>query len=87
MMDGSFDTVDYKLKKIFETLEHKHQFNYKRVDVPLSNRKDYSENMADASEKNINNLQRAAEVALKEAQIEKEKEYSLDKFIELLIEG
>ena len=87
MMDGSLDTVDYQLKKIFETLEHKHQFNYKRVDVPLSNRKDYSENMADASEKNINNLQRAAEVALKEAQIEKEKEYSLDKFIELLIEG
>ncbi|NJO87862.1 MAG: hypothetical protein HC831_02065 [Chloroflexia bacterium] len=58
MMDGSLDTVDYQMKKIFETLEKEHQPNYKRIDVPLENRKDYSENMADASAKNIEDLQK-----------------------------
>jgi len=87
MMDGSLDTVDYQMKKIFETLESEHQFNYKRVDVPSENRKDYSENMADASEKNIKDLQGAAKIALDRAQAERKGEYPLDKFIELLIEN
>ena len=87
MMDGSLDTVNYQIKKIFETLEGEHQFNYKRVDVPLHNRKDYAEDMADASPENIKNLQKTAELALSEALKDKKDELALDKFIELLLKN
>ena len=38
-IDGSIDTVNHQMKNLFETLEKKHQFNYKRIDVPLDKRK------------------------------------------------
>jgi hypothetical protein len=87
MMDGSLDTVDYQMKKIFETLEKEHQSNYKRIDVPGENRKDYSENMADASSKNIEDLQKAAQIVLNEAMKNKSNQHNINKFVELLIEN
>jgi uncharacterized protein len=87
MMDGSLDTVDYQMRKIFETLEKEHQFNYKRIDIPLEKRKDYSENMADATPENIERLKSVAEIALNEANKDNSNEFGLNKFIELLIEN
>jgi len=81
MMDGSLDTVDYQMKKIFETLEKGLRLNYKRVDVPLDKRT-YSEDMANASDENIKALKKAAQVALDSALSE-----GLDDFIDLLIEN
>lgn len=52
MMDGSFDTVDYQLKRLFGSLAEEQQYNYKRVDVPQDKRY-YAKDMADASPANI----------------------------------
>jgi len=84
MMDGSIDTVHYQMKHLFATLEKKHQFNYKRIDVPL-NKRTYSPDMADASPENIKALKQAGKEALLEAQKETPNEYVLDKFIDELI--
>ncbi|MEA3495640.1 MAG: patatin-like phospholipase family protein [Bacteroidota bacterium] len=84
MMDGSIDTVHYQMKHLFGTLEKQHKFNYKRVDVPLDKR-DYSKDMADASKGNIDKLKKAGQEALNDALKEKNNEYGLDKFIELLV--
>lgn len=86
MMDGSFDTVDYQMKKIFETLEKEQQFNYKRIDVPIYKR-NYSEDMANATAGNIEALKVAAQEALDLALSQRPGEYDLDKFIDLLIEN
>lgn len=67
MMDGSIDTVDYQMKNIFDTLNKKDKFNYKRVDVPKDKRS-YSSDMADASPENIKALKKAGEKALISAQ-------------------
>jgi patatin-like phospholipase/acyl hydrolase len=84
MMDGSIDTVHYQMKHLFATLEKKHQFNYKRIDVPLDKRT-YSPDMADASLVNVEALKEAGKEALKDAQIKRPTEYVLDKFIDELI--
>jgi patatin-like phospholipase/acyl hydrolase len=84
MMDGSIDTVDYQMRNIFDSLNPKDKFNYKRIDVPKDKRT-YSSDMADASTNNILALKEAGKEALKEAQIERNNEYSLDEFIKQLI--
>jgi patatin-like phospholipase/acyl hydrolase len=86
MMDGSIDTVDYQMKNLFGTLEKEHQLNYKRIDVPLDKRK-YSKDMANASKENIKKLEAAGKAALDQALIASDKEYRLDRFIELLVEN
>lgn len=86
MMDGSIDTVDFQMKKLFETLEKEHQQNYKRIDVPLDKRK-YSGNMADASRDNIQALMDAGKAALEDALTEKDGEMDLDSFINELIKN
>ncbi|MBL4705286.1 MAG: hypothetical protein JKY54_12245 [Flavobacteriales bacterium] len=86
MMDGSIDTVDYQMKNLFGTLEAHHQFNYKRVDVPLAART-YSTDMANASKENINALKDAGKAALDAALLETESQYGLDKFIQLLVDN
>ncbi len=86
MMDGGFDTVNYQMNLLFETLEGKLQLNYKRIDVPPDKRT-YSKDMADASDKNIKALKIAGQEALNAAFQGNDKEYGLDKFIELLIEN
>ena len=84
MMDGSIDTVDYQMRNIFDSLNPKDKFNYKRIDVPKDKRT-YSSDMADASTNNILALKEAGKEALKDAQIERNNEYSLDEFIKQLI--
>ncbi|MBW7867654.1 MAG: patatin-like phospholipase family protein [Brumimicrobium sp.] len=87
MMDGSADTVNYQAKLLFETLEGEDKKNYKRVDVPSANRNEnmYSTDMSDASQENIENLKRAGKLALEQAQVEKKNEFTLDEFIDQLI--
>lgn len=86
MMDGSIDTVDYQMKNIFDTLNQKDKFNYKRIDVP-KNERTYSSDMADASPENIKALKKAGNEALNAAQVNKKNEYTLDHFIHKLIEN
>lgn len=86
MMDGGIDTVDYQMKNLFGTLEGILKLNYKRIDVPIDKRK-YSKDMANASKKNIAALKIAGKEALNEAIQGNDKEYGLDRFIELLIEN
>jgi len=86
MMDGSIDTVHYQMKNLFRTLEKKHQFNYKRIDVPANKRK-YSNDMADASKQNIEALKTAGKEALNDALKKNDPEYGLDEFIRLLVEN
>lgn len=83
MMDGSFDTVDYQMKRLFGSLAEEHKYNYKRVDVPQDKRT-YSKDMADASPANIEALKEAGKEALKAAQRNHE-QYNLDNFIDRLI--
>jgi len=86
MMDGAVDTVHYQLKNLFATLEQEHQFNYKRIDVPLNKRR-YSPDMADASPQNIEHLKQAGKATIEAAQEKRHNEYTLDEFIEQLIEN
>ena len=86
MIDGSVDTVHYQMDKIFSSLGNEGRKNYKRIDVPVEKR-NYSSNMADAGKKNIDKLRKAGDEALKASFIGKDTEYSLDKFIDLLIEN
>ena len=86
MMDGSIDTVDYQMRNIFDTLNQKDKFNYKRVDVPLKKRT-YSSDMADASPENIAALKKAGKQALQAAQAKNKNEHTLDEFIHQLIEN
>ncbi len=86
MMDGSIDTVDYQMKNIFDTLNQQDKFNYKRIDVP-KNKRTYSSDMADASPANVAALKKAGREALKDAQAKKENAYSLDEFIQQLIDN
>ncbi len=86
MMDGSIDTVDYQMRNLFETLQKQHQLNYKRIDVPI-NQRNYSSNMADASEANIDALKKAGEITLEHALKEGNDGLGLSKFIDLLIEN
>jgi len=86
MMDGSIDTVNHQLGNLFATLKKEHVLNYKRINVPIGKR-NYSTDMADASEENIKKLKKAGVDALESAQIENKNEHTLDKFIELLIEN
>lgn len=79
MMDGSIDTTHYQMKQIFGTLKEKHHSSYLRVDVLPCDRK-YAADMADASEKNINDLKVAGEKTLKQFKVQ------LDKFIEALMD-
>lgn len=83
MMDGSFDTVDYQLARLFGSLAEEHQYNYKRVDVPQDKR-NYAKDMADASPDNIEVLKEAGREALKAAQ-KNHQQYSLDNFIDRLM--
>jgi uncharacterized protein len=84
MMSGSLDTVDYQMKKLYGTLEDEHRTNYLRIDVSFKNR-NYSNDMADASKKNINALIAAGNETL-QAAIE-ERYNGLNKFIDRLIEN
>ena len=86
MMDGGLDAVDFQMKELYGTLELEHQFNYKRIDVPVSARK-YDSNMANASKENIDALKEAGKKTL-EAALETTKDsYGLDKFIDQLVEN
>jgi hypothetical protein len=81
MMDGTGDTVTTQMKWLFDTLGDQAN-NYMRVDVPPAPyEKEYSSNMADASPKNIDDLKKAGEAALKYAI-----DNGLDDFIAKLIE-
>ena len=86
MMDGSIDTVNHQLKNLFATLKKEHILNYKRINVPIDKR-NYSNDMANASSENIEKLKKAGLAALEDAQTQKDNEHTLDKFIELLIEN
>ena len=86
MMDGVLDTVDFQMNKIFGTLEEEHKGNYKRVNVPVEVRSSYSKDMADASDKNIQDLIKAGETALKEALKPSGKQPGLDDFIQKIVE-
>lgn len=86
MMDGSSDTVNFQMKKLFEALPEERCKNYKRVDVPPGAFL-FSSDMADASPENIEKLQVAGEAALKAAQEGNQHEHSLDDFIQLLVDN
>lgn len=85
MMDGSFDTVDFQLKKLFGTLKPEHQLNYKRIDVPKDKRI-YAADMADAGKENIEKLKFTGKETIIAANSAKEGEHTLDQFIQLLID-
>lgn len=85
MMDGSIDTVHVQMKNLFEAMDRAFVKNYKRVDVP-TNKRHYSNDMANASADNIKDLLTAADAALEAAQSPGDDELSLDDFINLLID-
>ncbi len=87
MMDGSLDTVNYQMEQMFQTLDGENKLNYKRIIVPDKVKKTYSSDMADASKQNIENLKKAGQTALADAQKPNDKAHTLDKFIDLLIEN
>lgn len=84
MMDGSLDTVNYQMKKMFATLNGEDIKNYKRINVPDDKRL-YNSDMSDASEKNVQDLMKAGEEAVNAAATSSASEHSLDAFIDLLI--
>ncbi|MCO6495292.1 MAG: patatin-like phospholipase family protein [Bacteroidetes bacterium] len=93
MMDGGLDTVTYQVGLLFDTLDGENKKNYKRVDVPKhlrslegNGKPLYNSDMADASKENIRNLLIAGQETIKEANIQKDNEHSLDEFIKKLIE-
>ena len=93
MMDGGLDTVNYQVSLLFDTLEGDNKKNYKRVDVPArlrgieGNAKPlYNSNMADASKENIKNLLIAGQETIKDANIQRDNEHSLDDYIKKLVE-
>lgn len=85
MMDGSVDTVEFQMKLLFDTLEGEHKHNYKRIDVPLNQRK-YASDMADASPGNIEKLKAAGKAALASALNTSQPAESLDAFIQKLVD-
>ena len=64
MMDGSLDTVNYQMRELFGTLSKSQQDQFLRIDVP-SKKREYASDMADASPKNIKDLQKAGKETLK----------------------
>ncbi len=90
MMDGGLDTVNYQVKKLFESLENEEdRMNFKRVDFPKQvsgGPPPYSADMSDARSQNIQRLKTAGGMALEDARMAKPGEHTLDKFIELLID-
>jgi len=86
MMDGSLDTVNYQMKRMFQTLKGENQLNYKRINVP-DDKREYDADMSNASEENVKKLKAAGKAALENARQEREGEHTLDRFIELLIEN
>lgn len=86
MMDGSVDTVAFQMKEIFGTLHSKHdQMCFQRIDVPKDGRI-YAADMSDASPENIQKLQEAGKLTL-EAALKEKDGFSLDTFIDQLIEN
>lgn len=85
MLDGSAETVDYQLKRIFKTLSSSNQANYKRIDFPADITKPYDKDMAEASSKNIAALKSAGQITLEHAQQQRQGEHTLDTFIKQLI--
>ena len=86
MMDGSTDTINYHLEKLFSTLSSQHQKNYKRIDVAVEDRQ-YASNMADASGPNIEKLRIAGEKTISKAKIKTDQTHGLDTFLQLLIDN
>lgn len=82
MMDGSVDTVDYQMKNIFGKVSTNGVRNYIRVDVP-ENLRLFSNDISDASLKNIADLTIAGQETLKYAR----ERLQLDSFIDLLWEN
>jgi patatin-like phospholipase/acyl hydrolase len=83
MMDGSLDTVDYQMQRLFATLEGDNKLNYKRVNVPTDKRL-YDSDMSNASDKNIQDLIKAGEAAVTHAKSAGDG-HTLDAFVDLLI--
>jgi len=86
MMDGSLDTVEFQMKQIFEALHDEHKANYKRIDVPIGQRK-YASDMADASPNNIGKLKDGGKAAIEAAMNSGKHEHGLDEFVQLLIDN
>lgn len=86
MMDGSFDTVNYQMKQMFQTLDGENKLNFKRINVPEGKR-NYDSDMSNASPGNITKLKAAGQAALDDAQVQRSGEHTLDKFIDLLLEN
>lgn len=87
MMDGGLDTVNYQVKKLFESLDKESdRKNYKRVDFPKSRngKIPYESDMSDAAKRNIKDLIKAGEMAIEDANSKKEGEHTINEFIELL---
>lgn len=84
MMDGSIDTVHTQMDNLFGSLGGKFRKNYKRIDVPWHKR-NYSPDMADASDKNIKDLKEAGKATLEAALTGNNNELGLDAFINGLI--
>ncbi len=86
MMNGSLDTVHYQMLKLYETLEGSSKHNYLRVDVPNdANIRNYSSDMADASEDNISALKIAGNETLRTAL--EDDDNKLNKFIQMLVDN
>ncbi len=89
MMAAGYDTVNYQMERLFESLEsEKDRKNFKRVDHPREEGKtpEYDRDMADASEANLAALFRAGQVAVAQGQNEDQNAWSLDTFIDKLVE-
>ncbi|MBL3655530.1 patatin-like phospholipase family protein [Fulvivirga sediminis] len=80
MMDGSADTVTYQMNRVYGTLKPDAMGDFLRIDTPDQYRT-YNPDMTDASEKNIDQLLRAAEKTLVCAQ-----KNGLDAFLDGLLD-
>lgn len=94
MMDGGLDTVNYQINKIFNSQKDSNdRKNFKRVNVPddfikagnEAKKTPYNSDMSDASKENIEKLKIAGQEALKDANLQKKDECTLDEFIDQLI--
>lgn len=86
MMMGSLDTVNYQMARLYEAVAPQNRANYKRVNVPLDKRY-YNSDMSDASPNNLQALRSAGQAAIESANIPEPNQFTLDQFIDKLIEN
>ncbi len=88
MLDAGFDTVDYQIRQVFNSLpDDKDKLNLKRVDFPKNEDGSvpYEPDMAEASHENIRALAKAGAETVFHANQDKPNERTLDAFIRELV--